>query len=96
MYQEAHDELELLSRAHKDEAPQWSCVPRHPTQDPKQPKLWRSVYHRHNTKLPTVRQLLINLSRQGYVHANDILGGSKMTQTLEAFWSTAVEAENIR
>lgn len=96
MYQESRDELELLSCAHKDEAPGWSRVPRRPNQDSTHPKLWNSVYHRHNTKIPTVRQLLVNLSREeGCVRANEVLGESEMTVTLEGYWSKAVEAENI-
>ena len=97
MFQEARDELELLSHAHKDEASGWSHVPRRPTQDPKRPKSWSSVYHCHNTRIPTVRQLLVNLSREeACVPANMFLGESEMTVMLEAFWSKAVEVENIQ
>lgn len=97
MYQEARDELELLSRAHKDAVSSWSRAPCHPKQDPKHPKLWTSVYHRRHTQIPTVRQLLVNLSREeGCVPANMFLGENEMTVTLEAYWSKAVEAENIR
>lgn len=97
MYQEARDKLELLSHAHKKDVPAWSRVPRCPKQSTKSTKSWMSVYHQHQTKIPTVRQLLVSLSREenSSIPENMFLSESEVTVTLEAYWLKAIEAENI-
>lgn len=91
MYQEARDECEQLSRAHSEDVPAWSRVPRRPMQDG---KTWTSVYHRHQTRVPSVRSLLMSWARQK--DSRPLLETDGANEVLEAFWASVIEAENLR
>ncbi|KAJ3710096.1 hypothetical protein C8R42DRAFT_648974 [Lentinula raphanica] len=97
MFQEARDEFELLSHAHKAEVPIWSRVSRQPFQSGKNSKIWTSVYNRHHTQIPTVRQLLLSISREEvHVSKDAFLSAREITFTLEGYWNKAIEAVNLR